>query len=220
MEPGPPAKAGPAPPAEADGNCGRSGRGSLQLVVVRKLTSCGGMVLFPPEKAHVSSPRILSRIAHVFGSSAGIASIVDDFPLWGGMLHFPPSNPLPSSAILLFLLASAPLSAIPPPFFSSSLSGPRIVFRRSLNQSQFCNPTFSSSLQSSTSQPTTLARLQPHAIPTRNPYSFYNPQHTPKPPHAICIDTSSRTIPTGNPVTPAIPQPAIRVGNHIVASPP
>ena len=41
MKPGPPAKAGPAPPAEADGNCGRSGRGSLQGVVVRKLISCG-----------------------------------------------------------------------------------------------------------------------------------------------------------------------------------
>ena len=41
MKPDAPAKAGPAPPAEADGNCGRSGRGSLQLVVVRKLTSCG-----------------------------------------------------------------------------------------------------------------------------------------------------------------------------------
>ena len=40
MKPGPPAKAGPAPPAEADGNCGRSGRGSLQLVVVRELTAC------------------------------------------------------------------------------------------------------------------------------------------------------------------------------------
>ena len=40
MKPDAPAKAGPAPPAEADGNCGRSGRGSLQLVVVRKLTAC------------------------------------------------------------------------------------------------------------------------------------------------------------------------------------
>ena len=38
MKPDPPAKAGPAPPAEADGNCGCSGRGSLQLVVVRELT--------------------------------------------------------------------------------------------------------------------------------------------------------------------------------------
>ena len=89
-------------------------------------------------------------------------------------MHFPPFNPLLPSAILLFLLASAPLSAIPPPFFSSSLSGPRIVFRRSHNQSQFCNPTFSSSLQSSTSQPTTLARLQSHAILTRNSFFFYN----------------------------------------------
>ena len=40
MKPDVPAKAGPAPPAEADGNCGRSGRGSLQLVVVRELTAC------------------------------------------------------------------------------------------------------------------------------------------------------------------------------------
>ena len=36
VKPGPPAKAGPAPPAEADGNCGRSGRGSPQVVVVHK----------------------------------------------------------------------------------------------------------------------------------------------------------------------------------------
>ena len=41
MKPDAPAKAGPAPPAEADGNCDRSGRGSLQGVVVRKLTTCG-----------------------------------------------------------------------------------------------------------------------------------------------------------------------------------
>ena len=36
MKPGPPAKAGPAPPAGADGNCNCSGRGSLQLNVVRE----------------------------------------------------------------------------------------------------------------------------------------------------------------------------------------
>ena len=103
------------------------------------------MVIFPPEKLHVSPPPILNRIAHVFLQSCQDCI---DFRLWGGNLHFPPFDPLLPSAILLFLLASAPLSAIPPPFFSSSLSGPRIVFRRSLNQSQFCNPTFSSSLQS------------------------------------------------------------------------
>ena len=40
MKPGPPAKAGPAPPAGADGNCDCSGRGSLQLIVVRELTAC------------------------------------------------------------------------------------------------------------------------------------------------------------------------------------
>ena len=40
MKPGPPAKAGPAPPAGADGNCSSSGRGSLQLIVVRNLTAC------------------------------------------------------------------------------------------------------------------------------------------------------------------------------------
>ena len=36
MKPGPPAKAGPAPPAGADGNCNCSGRGSLELNVVRE----------------------------------------------------------------------------------------------------------------------------------------------------------------------------------------
>ena len=35
-----PAKAGPAPPAGADGNCSSTGRGSLQLIVVRNLTAC------------------------------------------------------------------------------------------------------------------------------------------------------------------------------------
>ena len=41
MKPDAPAKAGPAPPAEADGNCARSGRGSQELVVVRELTASG-----------------------------------------------------------------------------------------------------------------------------------------------------------------------------------
>ena len=158
------------------------------------------MVIFPPEKLHVSPPPILSRIAHVFLQSCQDCIA---FRLWGGKLHFPPFNPLLPSAILLFLLASAPLSAIPPPFFSSSLSGPRIVFRRSHNQSQFCNPTFSSSLQSSTSQPTTLARLQSHAILTRNSF-FFTTDDTHNPPHAILLDQQQKAIPTRNP-NPAIP---------------
>ena len=70
MKPGPPAKAGPAPPAGADGNCDCSGRGSLQLNVVREF----GRVQHPNTYWQSGTTPVQTGASHATGKESAVLS--------------------------------------------------------------------------------------------------------------------------------------------------
>ena len=161
------------------------------------------MVPFPPEKAHSSPPRILSRIAHISLEFCRDCIDCGRFSPLGGNVAF---SAFQSSSSL----CNPPF----PPCIRSPLRNPTPIFSVPMNSSGLpcpnrttkslftilCFPTFSSSLQSSTSPPTTLPFLHSQAILTRNSVSFHNRRHTRNPTHAILHgNPACRNPMTGNP---------------------
>ena len=89
----------------------------------------GGMVPFPPERAHSSPPRILSRIAHVFWEFCRDCIDCGRLSPLGGNVAF---SAFQSSSFL----CNPPF----PPYIRSPLRNPTPIFSVSLNSSRLCCP--------------------------------------------------------------------------------